>query len=92
MSQRQDIYSEYGVNEAYQVEPLDVGNVYFHDYEPDDDYNEFTTVVPVSYENLNNEDEAVVKRRSYTRTKIPFYGETTHRSQYTWKDPICNRS
>ncbi|EPB75584.1 hypothetical protein ANCCEY_05318 [Ancylostoma ceylanicum] len=57
--------------------------------EPDTSYYHYT--VPKSYDSWNGEDERVIERTSYTVSKVPFYGETTNRSQYTWKDPVSNK-
>lgn len=72
------------VNKGY-VKPLATE----HYLDPDDTYKDYAA--PKSYEDWEGEDERVIERTSYLRPKVPFYGETTNRSQYTWKDPVFNK-
>ncbi|KAK6751413.1 hypothetical protein RB195_003045 [Necator americanus] len=90
MSQLRDLYDDYTIDEDYHIEPYETSDVHVYDYEPESTHYEYTT--PRSYETRNYGDEQVIERTTYLRDKVPFYGETTNRSEYTWNDPVFSKT
>ncbi|VDK56921.1 unnamed protein product [Cylicostephanus goldi] len=97
----EDFYEEYDNDGFYQIEPHGANDVYFHNYgfpsdeifarknlhlEPVDDYIEYAAPIPVSHGNPNRGLEMYERRSSNVRPT--FYGETTNRSHFTWKEPV----
>ncbi|CAJ0604510.1 unnamed protein product [Cylicocyclus nassatus] len=79
----EDLYEGYRPEKIHQMQD-GANDVYFHNYEPVDDY--IAAPIPVSHGDLNRCME--VYERKSSNVKPTFYGETTNRSYFTWKDPV----